>query len=72
MSHFSRLKTRFKNRQILLLCLQEMGYETLEHTMIQGTGDARGGYCRKNRKRVRYRLIRTEEGTMTWWRTGGM
>jgi hypothetical protein len=26
MSHFSRVKTRIKNREILIQCLQEMGY----------------------------------------------
>jgi hypothetical protein len=26
MSHFSRIKTRIKNREILIQCLQEMGY----------------------------------------------
>jgi hypothetical protein len=29
-SHFSRVKTRIKNREILIQCLQEMGY-TVQH-----------------------------------------
>lgn len=36
MSHFSRLKTAFKNREILIRCLQEMGYEVHEGGTVRG------------------------------------
>jgi hypothetical protein len=36
MSHFSRLKTQFKNREILTECLGEMGYEVETNGTIKG------------------------------------
>ncbi|WAC04929.1 MAG: DUF1257 domain-containing protein [Methanoregula sp.] len=36
MSHFSRLKTQFKSREVLTECLQEMGYEIETNRTIKG------------------------------------
>jgi hypothetical protein len=36
MSHFSRLKTKIKNKEILLQCLTEMGYQVTEGGTIKG------------------------------------
>jgi hypothetical protein len=36
MSHFSRLKTQFKNKEVLTDCLKEMGYEVHNGGTIKG------------------------------------
>jgi hypothetical protein len=76
MSHFSRLKTRFKNREMLLQCLKEMGYETLEHSMIQGyEGMHEVDIAIKTGKEYGIGFIHTDEGTYDmvadWWNVKG-
>jgi hypothetical protein len=36
MSHFSRIATKIKDRQTLVRCLQEMGYEVVEDGTVRG------------------------------------
>jgi hypothetical protein len=36
MSHFSRLKTTLRDRELLVRCLEEMGYEVLAGGTVQG------------------------------------
>lgn len=36
MSHFSRIKTTFRNKSVLSLCLKEMGYQVQEGGTIRG------------------------------------
>jgi hypothetical protein len=36
MSHFSRLKTTFRDRELLVRCLEEMGYEVRTGGTVQG------------------------------------
>lgn len=36
MSHFSRIRTTFRHRTALVRCLQELGYEVMENTTVQG------------------------------------
>ena len=36
MSHFTRLKTRITNKEMLINCLKEMGYEVRENCTIKG------------------------------------
>jgi hypothetical protein len=36
MSHFSKVKTRIKNREILIQCLQEMGYNVQIRGFLKG------------------------------------
>jgi len=36
MSHFSRVKTTFRNRSLLSTCLKEMGYQVQEGGIIHG------------------------------------
>jgi hypothetical protein len=76
MSHFSRLKTRFKNREILLQCLHDMGYETREHAMIQGyEGMHEVDIAIKTGKEYGIGFIHSEEGTYDmvadWWNVKG-
>ena len=36
MSHFSRIKTKFKDRSILISCLKELGYKVSESKELRG------------------------------------
>ncbi|MDD1674892.1 MAG: DUF1257 domain-containing protein [Methanomicrobiales archaeon] len=36
MSHFSRIQTQFRDREILIQCLQEMGYQVIPEGLIKG------------------------------------
>lgn len=36
MSHFTQVATKIKNKEILITCLQELGYGVEENTLIKG------------------------------------
>jgi hypothetical protein len=36
MSHFSRIKTKFRHRQALVVCLQQLGYSVETDTTVRG------------------------------------
>ena len=36
MSHYSRIKTKFHNREALIACLQQLGYTVETDTVVKG------------------------------------
>lgn len=41
MSHFSRIKTKITDKNLLIACLNEMGYQILENTELKGFNETK-------------------------------
>lgn len=77
MSHFSRLKTKFKNREILMECLKEMGYQIQEGGFIRGYhGQQAVDLAIQVKKGYGIGFVRNEDGTYDmvadWWGVKGV
>jgi len=76
MSHFSRIKTQFKNRDALIACLVEMGFIVETGLTIQGyRGQVNVDLAAKNRSGHQIGFVKNAEGSYDmvgdWWAKGG-
>jgi len=75
MSHFSRIKTRFRNREALTACLQEMGFIVETNTAIQGyRGQVNVDIAARNTAGQNIGFVKNSDGSYDmvgdWWAKG--
>lgn len=75
MSHFSRVRTQFHNREALVLCLQQLGYEVSTDTVIAGHHGEHHVDIAATMKGYGIGFIRAPDGTYDmvadWWGVAG-
>ena len=76
-SHFSRIKTRFRNRQTLVTCLTDMGFVVEPDTTIRGyRGLVNVEIAARNASGYDIGFIKSPDGSFDmvgdWWRAGGL
>lgn len=76
MSHFSRIKTQFRNREALVACLTEMGFVVEAGTTIHGyRGQINVDLAVKNKCGHEIGFIKNPDGSYDmvgdWWAKGG-
>ena len=76
MSHFSRIKTQFRNRDALIACLTEMGFIVGTGTTIQGyRGLINVDIATKNKEGNEIGFVKNGDGSYDmvsdWWAKGG-
>jgi len=77
MSHFSRIKTQFRNRAALEACLSDVGFTVETATTIQGhRGQVNVDLAAKKRSGYEIGFIKNSDGSYDmvgdWWAKGGI
>lgn len=76
MSHYSRVKTRFRHREALVTCLKNLGYEVETDTVIRGHhGEHEVDIAAKIKKGYGVGFVKNPDGTYDmvadWWGVAG-
>jgi len=76
MSHYSRVKTTFHNREAILACLTNLGYAVETDTVVKGhNGEHTVDIAAKNRQGYGFGFVKGPDGTYDmvadWWGVAG-
>lgn len=76
MSHYSRVRTQFRHREALILCLKNLGYEVETDTVIRGHhGEHEVDIAVRMAKGYGIGFVKSPDGTFDlvadWWGVAG-
>lgn len=75
MSHYSRVKTKFHNREALIACLKQLGYEVRTDTVVKGHHGEHAVDIAVSRKGFGIGFVKAPDGTYDmvadWWGVAG-